>query len=97
MLYVAYINDDGLEIQDDEDDDSVDRIFYCSYQCFTGAERTSTGITSKAQYEPDYCEHCGHCEKVVIHGIEECECEVTEGDFRMMTEDEQNEYLKESN
>ena len=23
--------------------------------------------------------------------------EVTEGDFRMMTEDEQNEYLKESN
>jgi hypothetical protein len=77
--YVAYINDDGLEIQDDEDDDSVDRVMYCSNYCFTSDGRTSTGLTFKGNFEPDYCEYCGHCEKLVIRGLHpygplECDC-----------------------
>ena len=81
MIYVAFINDDGLEIQDNENDDMVDRVVYCSWTCFVADGRTSTGLIS--DLEPDYCEYCGRCEKLAVRGLhpygnagEEC-CEET--------------------
>ena len=99
MAYIAYMDQDGSQIADNDDDtDMADYILYCSQSCFDQDNKTGIGYIPTTP-ETDYCVYCGNCEDLIAHGIEECVCptedtkiislaHIAQNSFRTLTVDE---------